>query len=57
MLESWLIAIGVLGGFLLLLWLTRSGRRPERKLTEAEREAIARTPGERMKHGGGWGGQ
>jgi hypothetical protein len=53
--ESWLIAIGLLGGFLLLLWLTRSGRRPERKLTDAEREAIARTPGERAT-GGGWGG-
>jgi hypothetical protein len=52
--ESWLIAFGLLGGFLLLLWLTRSGRRPERTLTDAERQAIGDTPGHRMRNG--WGG-
>lgn len=49
--ESWLIAIGLLGTLLLLMWVTRSGRRPERTLAEAEREAITRSTGEGMKNG------
>ncbi|HEU4511914.1 MAG TPA: hypothetical protein VFR87_02300 [Nocardioidaceae bacterium] len=52
--ESWLIAIGLLGTLLLLMWLTRGGRRAERRLTDAERQAIGDTPGHRMRNG--WGG-
>lgn len=53
---GWIILVGILGGLLGVLWLTRPragsrGRRDVSGLSAAEREALGREAGNRMTNG------
>ncbi len=53
---GWIILVGIVGGLLGLLWLTRPragapGRHRAQRLSAAEREALGREPGNRITNG------
>lgn len=53
---GWIILVGIVGGLLGLLWLTRPkagspGRHKAGRLSAAEREAVGREAGNRIANG------